>query len=65
MYGVIDIGSNTIRLAVYKLENGSPRPLFSKKFTAGLASYINKSGALSKKGIEKAVTTLKQFTPIL
>ncbi len=65
MYGVIDIGSNTIRLAVYKLENGSPRPLFSKKFTAGLASYINKSGALSKKGIEKAVATLKQFTPIL
>lgn len=65
MYGVIDIGSNTIRLAVYKVENSSPKPLFSKKFTAGLASYINKSGALSKKGIEKAVNTLKQFTPIL
>ena len=49
MYGIIDIGSNTIRLAVYKIENSRPKPLFSKKFTAGLASYINKNGALSKK----------------
>lgn len=65
MYGIIDIGSNTIRLAVYKIENNRPKPLFSKKFTAGLASYINKNGALSKKGIDKAVSTLKQFTPIL
>lgn len=65
MYGIIDIGSNTIRPAVYKIENNRPKPLFSKKFTAGLASYINKNGALSKKGIDKAVSTLKQFTPIL
>lgn len=64
MYGIIDIGSNTIRPAVYKIENNRPKPLFSKKFTAGLASYINKNGALSKKGIDKAVSTLKQFTPI-
>ncbi len=65
LYGVIDIGSNTIRLAVYEVNDRSIQALFSKKSTAGLASYVNKAGALSQKGIDKAVCVLNEFKPIL
>ena len=36
MYGVIDIGSNTIRLNIYKVEDGMPSVLLSKKDATGL-----------------------------
>lgn len=52
-YGVIDVGSNTIRLCIYDVEDGRIIPLFSTKNTAGLIDYVN-DGELSKKGIRKA-----------
>lgn len=35
MYGIIDLGSNTIRLNIYKLENEKFTLLLNKKETAG------------------------------
>lgn len=67
MFGVIDIGSNTIRLSCYKTEkNGAPdgRPLhyvIHKKSIAGLASYIKEDGALSEKGIKKLLEVLTEM----
>ncbi len=58
-YGLVDIGSNTIRCNVYHiLENKEFELLFSKKYTAGLAAYVE-SGSLSKKGISKLLRILK------
>ena len=37
MYSVIDIGSNTIRLTVYQVEEGRIQTVFHEKSTAGLA----------------------------
>ena len=65
LYGVIDIGSNTIRLMVYKVEHGSIRPLLNKKSVAGLAGYVGKSGRLKKAGIQKAISVLQEFREIL
>ena len=31
MYGIVDIGSNTMRLVIYKVEGGKPRVLLNKK----------------------------------
>ena len=31
MYAVVDIGSNTMRLVIYKVEGGRPRALLNKK----------------------------------
>ena len=28
MYGIVDIGSNTMRLVIYKVEGGKPRSTF-------------------------------------
>lgn len=41
MYGIIDIGSNTMRLNIYKYENDNLYLMLSKKLTAGLASYVD------------------------
>ena len=50
IYAVIDLGSNTIRMNVYRLRNGKFRLLFSKKATAGIVSYV-KDGRLNREGI--------------
>ncbi len=64
MYGIIDIGSNTIRLALYEVTDGKIRLMINKKYTAGLANYIKK-GRLSPKGIKKAIDILTEFQHIL
>ena len=53
MCGVIDIGSNTIRLVIYKVKDKSLVPMLNKKFSVGLASYINGDRSLKPRGVEK------------
>ncbi|MGN0144949.1 MAG: phosphatase [Clostridium sp.] len=65
MFGVIDIGSNTIRLSLYEVEDSMIRPMLNKKRVVGLASYINDNGILSDKGIEKAIDTLNEYNMII
>ena len=49
--GLVDLGANSIRLTIFKLDNGRPKNLINKKETAGLSSYV-KDGALTLPGIE-------------
>ncbi len=63
-YGVIDMGSNTIRLCLYRLERGELISLFNKKTTAGLIGYVNK-GELDSKGIKKACDVLNEYKKML
>lgn len=68
-YAVIDLGSNTIRLVVYEETNAEFHALFTQKFTAGLAAYLQ-DGMMMPEGIRLICTTLqrckmllKEFTP--
>jgi len=65
MYGVIDIGSNTIRLSVYKKTDLEFKLMFNKKNVAGLAGYVDEDGCLSKGGIDKAIEVLTGFSQLL
>ncbi len=65
MYGVIDIGSNTIRLVIYKIDNGKLVPMINKKCSVGLAGYISEDNRLKKIGIEKAIEALNEFREII
>lgn len=65
MYGVIDIGSNSIRLSVYSIEKGQIRLILNKKEMAGLAGYIDHNQNISEKGIEKAAGVLLGFQALL
>jgi exopolyphosphatase/guanosine-5'-triphosphate,3'-diphosphate pyrophosphatase len=65
VYGIIDIGANTIRLSIYKKTEKSFRLMLTKKSLAGLVGYVDKHGNLSQKGIKKAASTLNVFSQIL
>ena len=53
-YAVIDIGSNTVRMVVYAVEeNDTFHALFSKKYTLGLAGYVQ-DGVMSQEGDRKS-----------
>lgn len=64
IHGIIDIGSNTIRLAVYKIENGTLELLIKKKHTVGLAAYIE-NNIMQPEGIQKACEVLDEFKVFL
>lgn len=57
---VVDIGSNTIRMSLFKIDEFGFKELLNKKTTAGLVSYV-KSGLLSKEGIDKLVNILNKL----
>lgn len=63
-YGVIDVGSNTIRLCIYDVENKKIKPMFNNKTTAGLIGYVN-NGELSRRGIKKACDVLGGYKEML
>lgn len=65
MYGVIDIGSNTMRLSCYRVAGCEIENVFHKKNVAGLASYVDESGNLSEEGIKAAIKTLKEFKQVI
>ncbi|MDR2108835.1 MAG: hypothetical protein LBP28_05190 [Coriobacteriales bacterium] len=63
--GVIDVGSNTVRLSLYRYDaDGNFKSLVSKKFVAGLAGYVV-DGALSSKGRNKLRHCLREFNEIV
>jgi exopolyphosphatase/guanosine-5'-triphosphate,3'-diphosphate pyrophosphatase len=63
--GIIDVGSNTLRLSLYRHDaEGNFKSLISKKIVAGLAGYVV-DGALSAKGSEKLRKCLREFLEIV
>lgn len=63
-YGIIDVGSNTVRLCVYEVTRGKDEnslnidTLLNHKSMAGLASYVV-DGVISDQGIKKAVRVIR------
>ena len=64
LYGVIDIGSNTVRLVIYSVNGNNIQAVLKNKYMAGLAGYINSNGRMSKEGIREAVNILKELRMI-
>lgn len=61
---LIDMGSNSIRLAVYKVEQKDFEPIFSKRYMTGLASYV-KEKQLTAAGVEQACIVLLDAKSLL
>lgn len=62
--GIVDVGSNTIRLSIYHWEGQRFKLLMNKKEMAGLAGYIQ-NGLLSDSGILVACRVLAGFKELL
>jgi exopolyphosphatase/guanosine-5'-triphosphate,3'-diphosphate pyrophosphatase len=59
--GVIDIGSNSVRLVVYEALARSPTPLFNEKVLAGLGRKVQSTGLLEDDAVESALAELRRF----
>jgi exopolyphosphatase / guanosine-5'-triphosphate,3'-diphosphate pyrophosphatase len=62
--GVIDIGSNSVRLVVYEGLTRSPTPLFNEKILCGLGKSIASRGRLGTEAKERALQALSRFKTI-
>lgn len=61
----IDIGSNSIRLVLYRLEGRAIWTVFNEKVLAGLGRELTRTGRLSVDGVEQALVALKRFAAVL
>lgn len=64
LYGIIDIGSNTIRMNIYKIDGRQFHLLLSKKEAVGLVQYVKKS-VMSQEGIDRLAACLTQFREMI
>ncbi len=64
LLAIMDIGSSTIRLAIYQRQQNEFSLIFKKKRTVGLSAYI-RAGNLTAEGIEKAGQVLCEFQNFL
>ena len=62
--GIVDIGSNSVRLVVYGSRPDSFRPLFNDKATCRLAADLNRTGRLSPEGCRLAEQAFQRFINI-
>ena len=62
---VIDIGSNSVRLVVYRLEGRAIWTVFNEKVLAGLGRDLARTGTLSPEGIETALAAVRRFRAVL
>mgnify|MGYP000040441491 CR=1 FL=1 len=60
MYAIIDLGSNTARMNIYKVKNHVIKLKSSHKETIGLAAYLE-GDQLSDEGLDVAIKTVKKF----
>jgi exopolyphosphatase/guanosine-5'-triphosphate,3'-diphosphate pyrophosphatase len=62
--GIIDIGSNSIRLVVYQGPPRLPAPLFNEKVMAGLGRGLAETGQLAPEALELATEALERFAAL-
>ena len=60
--GVIDVGSNSVRMVVFLAETRIPAVLFNEKALCGLGSDLEQTGRLSPEGRALALAALKRFS---
>ncbi|MDA0998426.1 MAG: Ppx/GppA phosphatase family protein [Proteobacteria bacterium] len=59
--GVVDIGSNTVRLVVYDVPDRLPVPMFNEKSECRLVEGLSSTGHLSKTGVKRAIRSIGRF----
>ncbi len=63
--GVIDVGSNSVRLVVFDGVARSPAYFFNEKVLCGLGKGLAESGQLSPEGRVRALAAIKRFALLL
>src|SRR5436190_4274804 len=62
---VIDVGSNSVRLVIYRVDGRALWTVYNEKVVAGLGRDLSTSGRLSREGVEAALGALRRFRVVL
>ncbi len=62
--GVVDVGSNSVRLVVFDGAARSPAYFYNEKVMAGLGQGLVETGRLNPQGRERALSALKRFAAL-
>jgi exopolyphosphatase/guanosine-5'-triphosphate,3'-diphosphate pyrophosphatase len=62
---VIDVGSNSVRLVIYRLEGRAIWSVFNEKVQAGLGRGVEQTGLLDPDGVDAALKALRRFRAVL
>jgi len=62
---VIDVGSNSVRLVLYRVEGRAVWTVFNEKILAGLGRDLALTGRLSPDGVEAALAALRRFAALV
>jgi exopolyphosphatase/guanosine-5'-triphosphate,3'-diphosphate pyrophosphatase len=62
---VIDVGSNSVRLVLYRVEGRAVWTVFNEKILAGLGRDLAVTGRLSSDGVEAALAALRRFSALV
>ncbi|MEJ0059170.1 MAG: hypothetical protein WDM79_06190 [Terricaulis sp.] len=62
---VIDVGSNSVRLVVYRIDGRAMTPILNEKVMAGLGRDLTRGGALSVEGVDIAIKALRRFATLI
>ena len=61
-YGVLDVGSNSIRLVVFEGLTRAPAPVFNERELCGLGASLAETGSLAPEAVEPALDALRRFS---
>ncbi len=62
---VIDVGSNSVRLVLYRLDGRAIWSVFNEKVLAGLGRDLTRTGRLSVEGAEATLLALRRFRALV
>ena len=62
---VIDVGSNSVRLVIYRVDGRALWTVYNEKVVAGLGKDLTTTRRLSPEGVEAAVSALRRFRALL
>src|SRR5258708_29294384 len=59
--GVVDLGSNSVRLVVYEGHTRNPMPIFNEKAVLRLGRGMEDTGRLNEDGMRLALTVMHRY----
>src|SRR3954468_14142566 len=59
--GVVDLGSNSVRLVVYEGHTRNPMPIFNEKAVLRLGRGMQDTGRLNDEGMRQALTVMHRY----
>jgi exopolyphosphatase/guanosine-5'-triphosphate,3'-diphosphate pyrophosphatase len=62
--GIIDLGSNSLRLAIFERHGAALFPLLNEKVMCGLARGLSTTGRLNREGMGLALINLRRFVAL-